>query len=240
MQKIHPFSLSQSFFSAEPASETTFELVLRNEQLVWISTTFLLLSFLLIAFARANSSQFVRVLIKFLFKNKNLEKIIQEEYGLRTLASVLLTFNFFFVFAANLNLFLQHHGVVFTWADLVWLLIPPVAYFLWTWLSATLVGWFTGESNYLRPIKQNVLVLLQAIGVLLSLLLLLWTFNTKWSNYFQWVFVGLIAFFLVFRLWRGIIVSFQRGVVWYYIILYFCTLEILPYLLLYSVVRQYF
>lgn len=240
MQKISHLLLSNSFFSSDLSSETNFELLARNEQLVWISTSFLLISFLFIAFARSNSNQFVLILAKVIYKNKNLEKIIQEEYALRTLASVLLTFNFVFVFTANLNLLLQHHGVVFTWVELYWILIPPVFYLVWTWFSAAMIGWFTGESNLLKPIKQNGLILLQALGVILSLLLLLWTFNTKWSFYFEWIFVGLVSFFVFYRLWRGIIVSFQRGIAWYYIILYFCTLEILPYLLLYSIYWQYF
>lgn len=223
------------FFDTSSTAELSMTLVERNQNLLWISTLTLVISFFIIAMARMSSREFLMSLGKSVYKNNQIDRIVQEEYPLNSPASFFLLINFFLVFGGNLNLFLQHQGIKLEVYQLTWLLIPPTVYFLWSWFSMKLTILLTGEKSLFVFAKLNLWILLQLGGVLLSLSLLIWAFNPGFSAYFSTLFLAIVGFILFFRIYRGIIEAFQQGISWYYIILYFCTLEILPYYLLLQV-----
>lgn len=229
-----------SFFDTSSTAELSMTLIERNQNLLWISTLTLVVSFFIIAIARMSSREFLISLGKSVYKNNQVDRIVQEEYPINSPASFLLLINFFLVFGGNLNLYLQHQGIQLELHQLVWLLIPPFIYFFWSWLSMKLTILISGEKSLFVFAKLNLLIFLQLGGVLLSLSLLIWAFNPGFSTYFSSLFLVIIGFILVFRVFRGIIEAFQQGISLYYIILYFCTLEILPYYLLLQVFRMNF
>lgn len=224
-----------SFFDTSGTAEFSMTLVERNQNLLWISTLTLVVSFFIIAMARLSSREFLMSLGKSVYKNNQVDRIVQEEYPLNSPASFFLLINFFLVFAGNLNLFLQYQGINLEVYQLAWLLVPPTIYFFWSWFSMKLTILFTGEKKLFVFAKLNLWILFQFGGVLLSLSLLIWAFNPSFSAYLSTGFFVIVGFILFFRIYRGIIEAFQQGVSWYYIILYFCTLEILPYYLLLQV-----
>jgi hypothetical protein len=224
-----------SFFDTSSTAELSITLVERNQNIVWISTLILVISFFIIAMARMASREFLMSLGKSVYKNNQVDRIVQEEYPLNSPASFLLLINFFLVVGGNLNLFLLHQGLQLELHQLFWLLIPPGVYFLWSWFSMKLTILITGEKSLFVFAKLNLLIFLQLGGVLLSLSLLIWAFNPSFSAYFSTIFLGIMGFILFFRIYRGIVEAFQQGISWYYIILYFCTFEILPYYLLLQV-----
>ncbi|MFN5416602.1 MAG: DUF4271 domain-containing protein, partial [Flavobacteriia bacterium] len=97
------------------------------------------------------------------------------------------------------------------------------------------IGFISKEGEDLKENKYNTLIFAQILGVIFSLLLLIWTFNMKWSEVFVLIFAGTAGIFWLFRIIRGFLFSIQKGIAWYYLFLYFCTLEILPLILIYSV-----
>lgn len=80
--------------------------------------------------------------------------------------------------------------------------------------------------NELFDVSKN-LILIKSI--LYSFLLLLWMLNDQWAIYFKWAILILITIFYLLRIALYLSKSFKHHVSWYYLILYFCTLEILPY-----------
>jgi hypothetical protein len=79
----------------------------------------------------------------------------------------------------------------------------------------------------------------QALGVVYFVLTTLWILQPDYVEViFQaaiWIFIGES----IFRILKSVAVVLRQGVTWYYIILYFCTLEILPYLVTYFYVMQF-
>ncbi|MFM1932907.1 MAG: hypothetical protein RL226_2210 [Bacteroidota bacterium] len=85
------------------------------------------------------------------------------------------------------------------------------------------------KNDLLREYRANTLLFTILTGILLTPLCI-GTSLTIGKNE-EWIWIIGIAIYLCFyliRLWRGAISALQQGVRFYYIILYLCTLEILP------------
>ncbi len=224
------------FFDARNKfSDIPLILVERNQSVLWIALFGLSISFILIAFSRFGSSNFVVVFSKILYKNNNINKIIQDEYSLFSMGSIFLLLNY--LISTSTLLYLANFSFSYVKEINIFIFLPllPIYFLLWPLICYNIVGFLTGEKETFGENKKNVIVLSQLVGILFSLLLLLWTFNLKWSIYFIYAFIILMSFFWIYKIFRGIIFSFQHNVSWYYIILYFCTLEILPIFIFYMI-----
>ena len=223
------------FFSGNEFHDIPLTLIERNQSVLWIALFGLSLSFILIAFSRFGSSNFVVVFSKILYKNNNINKIIQDEYSLFSMGSIFLLINY--LISTSTLLYLANFSFLYVKDINIFIFLPllPIYFLLWPLICYNFVGFLTGERETFGENKKNVIVLSQLMGILFSLLLLLWTFNLKWSIYFIYTFIILISFFWIYKIFRGIIFSFQHNVSWYYIILYFCTLEILPIFIFYMI-----
>ena len=212
--------------------EVPSHLSLRAENLALVASILLAISFLVIAFARLSSKEMIFGMVKAIYKNKNVEKIVQEEYSMSNLSSVFLVLNYIISTSALLFLTIPfkttiHPSVIF------WIFPIPVVLVIMPWITLSLIGWFSGEKNSVLESKINTFLFAHFAGLLYSILLLFWAFNFQWSEFFIQVFLGVTAILWLFRFYRGFIFAFNKGVSWYYIILYFCTLEILPFVLFY-------
>jgi hypothetical protein len=197
-------------------------------------------SFILIAFARLSSRGLVSDLLKMIWKTKQIEKIVQEGYSISSFSSVLLVLNYLLVFSTLIYLTLnQNQSSIFSLENLIFFAIP-LFLLLFPLFSMYLVGILTGESQLLRDLRIKIWVFAHFKGVILSLLLLVWTFNMKWGNILTFVFIGFMLLMMLYRYFWGFILTFQKGITPYYIILYFCTLEILPLVAAYVLSAEYF
>ena len=225
------------FFNGKEAAEIPFTLEARNQTTMWFAMIGLSVSFILLAMSRLASINIVLVFSKILYKNSNVEKIVREEFPLTSFSSVVLLLNFMVTTTLLLYLTYLHfntgngnHFELFYFLPAV-----PLYFFLWPLIWFNVIGYLTREGQIMRPNKQNTILFAQIIGVIFSLLLLIWAFNIKWSEYFIYGFLAIISLFWLYKILRGIIFSLENNVAWYYIILYFCTLEILPLVLIYSI-----
>lgn len=205
----------------------------RNELTVWVATAFLALSFFIIAFARMSSVSLMTDLGKIMLKNKNVEKIVREGYSLNSFFSIFLSVNYLISFTGILYLSYQYFQMKFQLSDILFLSIFPVYFLFWPVLSLRFLGIVTGENESIREVQMNNWVLPHFSGLVYSFILLIWCFNLQWTVYFFYIFFSYTLIMYLFRFIRGFIFTFQKGVSWYYIILYFCTLEILPLVILY-------
>lgn len=223
------------FFNGKEVNELPFSLHPRNQSIMWFAMIGLSVSFILLAMSKLASTNIVFIFSKILYKNGNVEKIVREEFGLGSFSSIILLLNFIVTSTVLLYLTYLHFNTGNRFELFYFLPLAPLYFFIWplTWFNV--VGYLTKEGAILKANKQNTILFSQMIGVIFSLLLLIWAFNIKWSEYFIYSFLAIIALFWLYKILRGIIFSLENNVAWYYIILYFCTLEILPLVLIYSI-----
>lgn len=223
------------FFNGQEVSDIPFSLRPRNQSTMWFAMIGLSVSFILLAMSKLASTNIVFIFSKILYKNGNVEKIVREEFALGSFSSVVLLLNFIVTSTVLLYLTYLHFNTHNRFELFFFLPLVPLYFFIWPLIWFNLVGYITKEGAILRANKQNAILFSQMIGVIFSLLLLIWAFNIKWSEYFIYGFLAIISLFWLYKILRGIIFSLENNVAWYYIILYFCTLEILPLVLIYSI-----
>lgn len=194
------------------------------------------LSFIVIAFSRLSSRILFLNIIEAIYKNGRVAKIVQIIYPLNTFSSILLLLNYTISISALLFLTIQNYYPIENQA-IFYLAFVSILLVLVPWLSLFSIGFLTGDKDVLLESKINTIIFAHASGLIYSVILLIWTFNSQWSGIFVYVFLGLLFLFTGYRLLRGFLSAFKKGVRWYYIILYLCTLEILPFVLLYQLLE---
>ena len=169
-----------------------------------------------------------------MYKNNRVSKIVQINYPLNTVSSLMLLLNYMISMSALFFLTLQTFQPISN-QDIIYMAFVSALLVIIPWMSIFLVGFLTGDKEVMVENKINTIVFAHASGLIYSIILLIWTFNTQWSSIFVYIFLSIVLLFALYRLLRGFLSAFKKGVRWYYIILYLCTLEILPFLLLYQI-----
>jgi hypothetical protein len=204
------------------------ELDLRVQSFTLILTGILATSLLLVILARLRNSKAIPAVLSGFLKNSSLEQHFKENMRMESLSSILLILNYFVCFSVCLFLFFSRIlSLDLAWAIGLSILIP-VGLFVLDTLSIILVGAITGESKKLYSSIITTLSLNQFFGLFLSLVSLLWIMNPEFNAIYLVVFGLLLVLQYLMRVLKNTIAILINGVPWYYLILYFCTLEILP------------
>ena len=178
----------------------------------------------LIALARLVQRNVFILLAKSTFLFQTTEDLSKDGEPLSPLASILLTVQFYLAF----SYFLVDKFVRLESID-DWLILAIVpGYFIYlsiiNWLTSSLLN----KSVLLREIRNYSVVLFQGIGLVYIVLVFVDYFEhfiPEEKNMLMLLPVGIL---FVARFLRGAVLAWQNRVPWYYIILYFWTLEILP------------
>jgi hypothetical protein len=147
----------------------------------------------------------------------------------------LLLTNYFLLGALCLYMIEVYYGMKF-----YWLLLAPIGYYVFQALSLFIVGKL---GDGMKRLTDHFLLLnftYHVIGLLLIPLLLMWLLNPEYSKTFIFGIGVLFAFFWLVRILRGILFAVRNKVLWYYIILYLCSLEIWPLFAIYLLVGTNF
>lgn len=228
------FKLDFEFFDTNSSIiSIPFELGIRNQNNMWISTVGLIISVTFLAFSRFGSSNYIYVFYKLLSKNNSINKIIQDEFSLSSIGSVLLILNYIVSFSSLIYLTF-YNQIDFFSARVLLLFFIPMYLLLWPLFWFWSFGFLVDNHEVFSENKKNIIVISQFKGIIFTLMLLFWTFNQKWSSCFIYCFMLVLFFAWVYKLLRGIIFSIQHNISWYYIILYFCTLELIPFFFIYT------
>lgn len=212
----------------QTAAEIPTQLMERPVNVVNVLIPSIILSFSLITIAKYRNSRVFVILSRLFVSSKNLDHILKEELRLNSISSIVLIANYLLVFGVSvfLKLFFIDHinfQLAIGYAIAV-TLFSVVLQIVGLWVT----GLITNESKTTSyPIIETVL-LHQGFGIILFLLCLCWLLNPNYSTIFQQVFFGLIGIEFILRFFKSVVAVLRRGVAWYYIILYLCTLEILP------------
>lgn len=216
------------------------QLHFKELSITYYFTWLVVASFLLIAIARITNPGFLLTIVRGISKNKSIEKITSVEHPISFIGSTSLLLNF--LVCASTLLFIQFNTtftIPFHETVLISILVPIIILFA-PILLLYFVEIISGEKGLLKEIKLTNWILFKGMGILLSIILLIVVFSRINSS---WMFLNinyLLIIAYLYRVFRGFIFSIQKGISWYYIILYFCTFEILPLLILYNGIRNQF
>ncbi|MDB2697603.1 DUF4271 domain-containing protein [Crocinitomicaceae bacterium] len=115
-------------------------------------------------------------------------------------------------------------------------ILAPMIIFLHPIVALMITSFFTGEWRRMRENIQVINMSYQLMGLVLIPLTIILLLNPAF--FYQIAYVGAIIFlvFYVVRLYRGGSYAIQNNIPWYYIILYLCSLEIIPLAVFYKLI----
>jgi hypothetical protein len=210
----------------------------------WVLGMMLFLSFLLLALGKRLEPRILEISFKSFFTLGTPDSLQKFEVRFSSTGFVLLAFNFMISLWVCFTLFVQHIGSIEStqWMVLGYeltslelalsTLIIIIFLIVYNFLGLFITLWLTGENNLMRIFLTQSWVNILFFGYFFFALGVIWLLNPSASNYFFDAFKYLFIAFYVIRFFKTIIASLLEGVSWYYIILYLCTLEILPIIVL--------
>jgi hypothetical protein len=156
-----------------------------------------------------------------------------------------ITLGLGFVFLTSVSLliyqFFQFYGVVIfnipSFLIFLIILAGVIGYILIKTILIQVTGIIFKTTEHAHSYRLNALIFNHTIGLFLFPILL---FSQYWqANPFIWIALGLISILLIYRFLRSISIGLSNTKFpVFYLILYLCTLEILPLLWLIKVIRQ--
>lgn len=188
----------------------------------------------LIAVSKMNSSGIFLQVINGNFKLIGIRTLYKDSLSLSKLPSLLLLFNF--VIASSIILFLFSEEQLVSKFSIQLVLISPLILFIWDNIGFGLVSLLSGEGGVLQETRLVRLYGAQLLGIILWVLILTHVLYPSVRFEVEMVMSYFILSEFVLRTLRSILLVYRSGAAWYYIILYFCTLEILPLFVVYSII----
>ncbi len=212
----------------------------RDSSYVIYLTAISAVSFFFIGLARFYNNKSIPTIFGVYLKQEGVEQILKENFRLNSLSG--LTLNLSYFIGAGLCMFLtcRQYWLISWNASLIIASIAPFLIFIIETIGILISGWLSGENQKLDGTITNVIIANTLYGILFSVLALIWIMNPEKSILFALVFSSLFFLKLFIRIVKNAYLVFNKGVSWYYIILYFCTLEVLPSLVLYFAVSEGF
>ena len=219
--------IMQAFFETGINSIPEF-LEPRERSKFYLMGFLLFASFVLIAFAKKENGRFPQMLMQLITYGGNLDQRLKESIRPGSTVSILLNLNYLLVFALCCYLSLSFLGA-FDESIMVLLSVAlPIVLMAIQSLPVFLAKAVTGVSIPVNTIIANNFIGGQISGIVMLILAMIWSLNPAVGGPAIVLFVILIGATQLLRLFKNSLVLLGVGVRWYYILLYFCTLEILP------------
>ena len=200
----------------------------------------LFVSFLVLAFVRTSNNKAIISLGVLFLTATDVDQRLKETMRLSSFSSIGLLLNYFLVsFVCNMLLF-ETIGL-FSAVTNLWLsLLIPFSLFVIQFIPIYVFLLISGTNFPIISFSANTLIGLQLNGLIYTLIALIWILNPQWSFGLMMLFTVLLFLFAVARIIKNSYLVLSEGVAWYYIILYFCTLEILPLFVAFNYIRMNF
>ncbi len=214
------------------------ELTLRDFSTSAIIGYGLFASFVFIAVAKLFKSDIFEMLFYSNFKVKNINVFLKENYALNRPESFLLIINFFVSSTLILYILLDFPE---TGMNLKFLfsVFFPIGLFFFSVLVILVTSLLFGEYKTIQQLMFFRILGVQLLGIIFMILGLTWLLsNQSFESFLLAVVIVTILEFLV-RVLKGGTSVLQKNIPWYYIILYFCTLEILPLIILFYYIKEF-
>ncbi len=208
-----------------------FEASTANNEILWTARTpqfdtfvliTLFVSLLLLTFSRLLQESMLKSILINTFKGYSFRIPINTGAGFFLILNyVIVSLGMTYLVIQDYDLLRNSNWVILFGATLILILLP--------FINSVIGILFLGRKEILMESATITKNLIFLKSILYSVLLLLWAFNDKWDFYFKQLTILFILLFFILRIGYLLQKSFKHSIHWYYLILYFCSLEILPY-----------
>jgi|GEM_PF-2367619 len=186
---------------------------------------------LIVAVARIREKQIFLYLFQGVFFLKPLDDLAKDEYKSRSSSSLLFLLLFITVTSGTIYWIYFVQLPLGQWHELLLPVFIPSIYFLYQLFITNLAARVTGNAEAVTELNYFAIILTQFFGLVFLVEFFVSYFQPEYIQETSWL-LGMTYFvYLILRFLRGFWISIHQGVSWYYIILYFWTLEILPILI---------
>lgn len=216
-----------------------FELELRNETVSIFYFVLLFASLSLISAARMINGNIFKVVVVGHFRVVAIRSFLKENLSLNRTSSYLLLLNY--TLSGSFLVYSYLTTLQFDFFQSLMLGMGFTLFWLgWDILQLALIGWFSGEFKSVFDSIIFKVLESEFIGLIFSVFMLIIVVNPTLTDIILLIAGLLVIALWVFRIFKSIMIAFRRSVPWYYIILYLCTLEILPFFVGYYAIKEYF
>ncbi len=215
-----------------------FELTERDNQLNSYLLVIVLLGFAFVGIARVAQPDLIGQTFTGFFKMKRTENSGFDGSKLQPSMTALIMLNYLVSLTCCVFLTLFHENNII--AAIVNSVVIVAAISSLQALNFRLVFLLTGERQLLDTTKQINKQIWSFGGFIYLALAFFWQLNQEYGTIFIDCFGLAFTFLFLWRIVKGIRNALQLGYKWYYLILYLCTLEILPLLILLKLAWFYF
>lgn len=139
-----------------------------------------------------------------------------------------------YLLSLGLCFFLTINNITSPQNALIISLIGVATLFVIQQLSFRLIVFSTGEKGIIPTLALITRHIWKFSGIVFLLIAIVWILNQNLSQIWRSFFLIYLAITLLLRLLKGFIFVSRIGLSWYYFILYFCTLEILPFVMIFG------
>lgn len=209
----------------------------RSDQIGALPFLLLVCCFLLLALVRYSRYDFYSRLFIAWLKIKGLHSFLKESFANLRGGTSLLIVNY--LLSTSMVLYFQFE-VSFQGMSYfnVLLLSLPALYLIWSYLSVWLVSFISGENYFVRDLIQVKILGIEVSGIAFYLIALSWVLYPHLATDLWILFLAILFIDNLWRIIKGLWLTNSAGASWYYIILYLCSLEILPLFVAYYVLAQ--
>ena len=215
------------------------ELQTTNIQLGWKQVNmynqlsiFLIGSFLLLTIAKLSSPNLKLNLIYGVLKNKGITKITREEFPISILTNSCLIINFILVSEVSAYIYFKSISLESNFSFLLFSF--PLIIIIQPLLTSYFIELLTGESGLLLEVRLNSWLFLKISSIFITINLFFWVFNPNHEIIYSTILIYIYGLIYSIRLIQGLTFAISKGISLYYIILYFCTFELLPFAIVFS------
>lgn len=213
------------------------ELTLREDSSVFFISGGVFVCFLLMSFAKLSKPDIYYTLLISFSKFQGLSNFIKESHPMNGRGGLLLIANYLLSFSLILFILLNLQGIELNNENII-IGLTPIAVLVWSLGSMQIVGIITGERHLMVEPLQLKLIGAQLVGIIYFILALVWMLSSVDETLFATIAIWTFFVESIIRILKSIIIVYSKGVSWYYLILYFCTLEIIPLIVIYYVLTR--
>lgn len=185
----------------------------------------ILVNIMIFAFVRTVNPGYLRVLFSTAINNRQLVNNIREDLNLMRLSAILLNLTYFNALAIILWKAMDSKANVFI------LILAALLLFLalLKLIVIRVIAFLLNSKSALQEHILNHLIYFQIAGIILTPILLFTHYvPERYVNLTLTILLSLTGLFLVLREFQSLIRALQYKISIFYIILYLCTLELLP------------
>ncbi|MEY4604724.1 MAG: hypothetical protein RIT43_2016 [Bacteroidota bacterium] len=213
----------------------------REQSYTMLLVGILSLSFLMISFSRNNNARSLITVFEVFFRESSAVEIqLKENMRIGSMSSLILILNYLISFSLCNFIFFQRILLLDDTISMALAFSIPFVFLGIETLGVLVVGVLSGEWKRISFTLLNTFNIAQFSGLLFSVIGLFWIMSPGADKLFLSLFLAVISLKVLSRLLKNSMAVLGNGVRWYYIMLYLCTLEILPLFVLSNFVLRSF